>query len=61
MAWPLEDQSPNALELIEQGQVDLVVNVPKDATEQELQNDYMIRPSPQSVWMISTKRLLPSS
>ena len=41
--WPLEGGSPSALELIQQGEVDLVVNIPKDATESELTNDYMIR------------------
>jgi carbamoyl-phosphate synthase large subunit len=41
--WPLEGVSPSALDLIQQGDVDLVVNIPKDATEAELTNDYMIR------------------
>ena len=41
--WPLDRQSPNALELIQKGEVDLVVNIPKDASEKELRNDYMIR------------------
>jgi carbamoyl-phosphate synthase large subunit len=41
--WPLEDRSPNVLDLIRKGEVDLVVNIPKDASEQELANDYMIR------------------
>ena len=39
----MEDESPNALELIRDGKVDLVVNIPKDASEAELRNDYMIR------------------
>ncbi len=41
--WPLEPESPNALELIKAGKVDLVVNIPKDASDEELKNDYMIR------------------
>lgn len=41
--WPLEKASPNALDLIRSGELDLVINIPKDATEQELTNDYMIR------------------
>ena len=41
--WPLEQSSPNALELVRSGKIDLVVNIPKDASEEELTNDYMIR------------------
>ncbi|MCP3958055.1 MAG: carbamoyl-phosphate synthase (glutamine-hydrolyzing) large subunit [bacterium] len=41
--WPLEETSPTAVDLIRDGEVDLVVNIPKDATEEELRNDYMIR------------------
>jgi carbamoyl-phosphate synthase large subunit len=41
--WPLESESPNALELLQNGEVDLVVNIPKDASPDELANDYMIR------------------
>ncbi len=41
--WPLDDASPTAVDLIHSGDVDLVVNIPKDASEEELQNDYMIR------------------
>lgn len=41
--WPSESGSPNALELIREGKVDLVVNIPKDASEEELENDYTIR------------------
>ena len=43
VAWPKEEGSPNALELIRDGSVDLVVNIPKDSTEEELENDYTIR------------------
>jgi len=41
--WPLEGQSPNAVELLRDRKVDLVVNIPKDASDEELRNDYMIR------------------
>jgi len=41
--WPLEEKSPSALDLIQSHGIDLVVNIPKDASDEELQNDYMIR------------------
>ena len=41
--WPLEGKSPNAVDLIREGKVDLVINIPKDASLDELKNDYMIR------------------
>ncbi|HHZ83479.1 MAG TPA: ATP-grasp domain-containing protein, partial [Nitrospirales bacterium] len=41
--WPLEDTTPNALEYLSQGKIDLVINIPKNYQEQELTNDYLIR------------------
>lgn len=41
--WPDEDMSPNALQLIKTGIVDMVVNIPKDLSQTELNNDYSIR------------------
>jgi carbamoyl-phosphate synthase large subunit len=41
--WPLEQQSPNVLEYLAQGRIDLVINIPKNAQESELTNDYLIR------------------
>jgi len=41
--WPDEDRSPNTIELIRTHQVDLVVNIPKDLSASELNNDYSIR------------------
>ena len=41
--WPLDAERPNALDLIESQEVDLVVNVPKSIEEEELTNDYLIR------------------
>ncbi len=43
--WPAEKTSPNALDLIQDKKVDLVVNIPKDASDAELENDYTIRRS----------------
>ena len=42
--WPLEQRPPPPrIDLIRSGGVDLVVNIPKDSTEEELANDYTIR------------------
>jgi carbamoyl-phosphate synthase large subunit len=41
--WPLERQEPNTLTYISEGQVDLVVNIPKNVEKEELDNDYLIR------------------
>lgn len=41
--WPLEHQTPNALECLSQQAVDLVINIPKNFQEDELTNDYLIR------------------
>jgi len=41
--WPDEVESPNALDLIRSGAVDLVINIPKDLSKHELANDYTIR------------------
>jgi carbamoyl-phosphate synthase large subunit len=41
--WPDEDKSPNTIDLIRNREVDLVVNIPKDLTALELNNDYSIR------------------
>jgi carbamoyl-phosphate synthase large subunit len=43
--WPDEDKSPNTIELIKTHEVDLVINIPKDLTASELDNDYSIRRS----------------
>jgi len=43
--WPDEDRSPNTIDLIRNGEVDLVVNIPKDLSQAELDNDYSIRRS----------------
>ena len=41
--WPLEKKNPNALDVIKNREVDLVINIPKDFQKEELTNDYMIR------------------
>ena len=41
--WPLEDGEPRATDLIKQGKIDLVINIPKDNRKEELTNDYLIR------------------
>jgi len=41
--WPLEGKEPNTLTTISEGKVDLVINIPKSAEEEELENDYLIR------------------
>jgi len=41
--WPLEDRFPNVLEYLRTGQIDLVINIPKNTNETELTNDYIIR------------------
>ncbi|MGD0582847.1 MAG: carbamoyl-phosphate synthase (glutamine-hydrolyzing) large subunit [Bacteroidales bacterium] len=43
--WPDEEKSPNTIELIKKREVDLVVNIPKDLSQTELDNDYSIRRS----------------
>ena len=43
--WPDEDKSPNTIELIRTREVDFVVNIPKDLSDTELNNDYNIRRS----------------
>jgi carbamoyl-phosphate synthase large subunit len=41
--WPLEKREPNALTFIEEGKLDLVINIPKSVDEEELTNDYLVR------------------
>ena len=43
--WPDEQESPNTVELIKRRVVDLVINIPKDLSATELNNDYQIRRS----------------
>jgi carbamoyl-phosphate synthase large subunit len=43
--WPDEDAHPNTLEYIKSKKIDLVINIPKNLTKDELYNDYEIRRS----------------
>lgn len=45
LAWPDEDKKPNVLDHMAGGQIDLVINIPKNLTSHELSNDYTIRRS----------------
>jgi carbamoyl-phosphate synthase large subunit len=41
--WPLETQQPNTITYLQQGKIDLVINIPKNFQAEELTNDYLIR------------------
>ena len=41
--WPDEEKSPNTLEYLEERKIDLVINIPKNLSKDELNNDYEIR------------------
>ncbi|MBS4055793.1 MAG: carbamoyl-phosphate synthase (glutamine-hydrolyzing) large subunit [Bacteroidetes bacterium] len=43
--WPDVALSPNSITLLRNKQVDLVINIPKNMSSEELQNDYTIRRS----------------
>jgi carbamoyl-phosphate synthase large subunit len=43
--WPDEDQKPNTLDFIREKKIDLVINIPKNLSKTELNNDYTIRRS----------------
>lgn len=43
--WPDQPESPNTLEYIKEKKIDLVVNIPKNLSKDELNNDYTIRRS----------------
>lgn len=41
--WPDEKQSPNTIEYLKKRKIDLVINIPKNLSKSELDNDYSIR------------------
>jgi len=41
--WPDEDVHPNTLDYIKERKIDIVVNIPKNLSKDELNNDYLIR------------------
>ncbi len=43
LAWPLENKKPNIAEALRSGDIDLVINIPKNNRETELKNDYSVR------------------
>jgi carbamoyl-phosphate synthase large subunit len=43
--WPDEEASPNVLEYLKERKIDLVINIPKNLSKTELENDYSIRRS----------------
>jgi len=43
LAWPLENKDPNIADLIKKRGIDLIINIPKNNTAQELKNDYTVR------------------
>jgi carbamoyl-phosphate synthase large subunit len=43
--WPNSTEKPNVLDYMKQKKIDLVINIPKNLTENELYNDYEIRRS----------------
>jgi carbamoyl-phosphate synthase large subunit len=45
LAWPDEDLHPNVLDYLKNRQIDMVVNIPKNLSKNELHNDYTIRRS----------------
>ncbi|MEN8154383.1 MAG: carbamoyl-phosphate synthase (glutamine-hydrolyzing) large subunit [Acidobacteriota bacterium] len=41
--WPDDERKPNCLEYLKSGKIDLVINIPKNLSNNELYNDYQIR------------------
>jgi carbamoyl-phosphate synthase large subunit len=41
--WPDEDMTPNTMDYLRSKNIDLVINIPKDLSTTELDNDYRIR------------------
>lgn len=41
--WPDEDKKPNTLDYLKEKKIDLVINIPKNLSPDELYNDYEIR------------------
>jgi carbamoyl-phosphate synthase large subunit len=41
--WPDVDRKPNAFDLIKNKKIDWVINIPKNLSSEELNNDYTIR------------------
>jgi carbamoyl-phosphate synthase large subunit len=45
LRWPDDNRGPNVIDFLREKKIDLVINIPKDLTKGELDNDYRIRRS----------------
>jgi carbamoyl-phosphate synthase large subunit len=45
LGWPDEKKKPNTLDYLRERKIDLVINIPKNLSKSELDNDYTIRRS----------------
>jgi carbamoyl-phosphate synthase large subunit len=45
LGWPGDDRGPNTLDYLKEKKIDLVINIPKNLSSSELDNDYRIRRS----------------
>jgi len=43
LAWPGENAKPNIMDYLRERKIDLVINIPKNLSRAELENDYVIR------------------
>jgi carbamoyl-phosphate synthase large subunit len=43
--WPDDERKPNTMDFLREKKIDLVINIPKDLSKTELDNDYRIRRS----------------
>jgi len=43
--WPDEDKQPNSMDYLKEKKIDLVINIPKNLSKDELERDYKIRRS----------------
>lgn len=41
--WPSESRPPNTIDYIRSRKIDMIINIPKDLSKNELDNDYLIR------------------
>jgi carbamoyl-phosphate synthase large subunit len=41
--WPLSGKSPNVMQWLSEGRIDMVINIPKNSQPKELDNDYRVR------------------
>jgi carbamoyl-phosphate synthase large subunit len=41
--WPLDKKEPNIMTYLNEGMIDLVINIPKNEDKYHLDNDYVVR------------------